>query len=629
MITVFLKYFESTKVVKILELKVSFFYLCIQKRKMLSKYFHSLYAGNPVLLLVLICFFTVVMWIGMGEFYTKGEPREASVAVSMIERGQWVLPEVYAGETAYKPPFTHWLTAVFSIPSGKVSPFTSRLPSALAFTGMIIAVFLFYRKCYSKEVAFFTCLIMITCFELHRAAMTSRVDMMLTSLTVFALVMFFGWERKQLSGFPVPAALAMSCAALTKGPVGIMLPMLVFGIYLIVLRYNLLKIVLKLLPVVIASFVLPAVWYYFAYIEGGQPFLDLVWAENFGRLLGQKDLPINYALGHEEGWWYNFLTLAAGFLPWTLVLFVTWKDLLRTVKFLLRTVKHLLRTVKHLLRTVKSSLRTVKHLLRTVKPSLRTVKSSLRTVKHLLKTVKPSLRTVKHLLRTVKLSLRTVKHLLRTVKFSLKTVKHLLITVFMKLFGGLKESMYKIKSDRPTLFSLIAAAVTVGFYCIPLSKRSVYLMPAYPFIAFFIARYVLYLKNKAWLKHIYRITAAYIVLWTVIDAVALPIYKNSITQKPFAECLKQKYPALKKNVYAMNNLLEYSNMYGLNFYLDCSLRDFEKDRPDEGYLLIGNESFERVDVRYGGDYRFEQLECYENKCRDGEKKILLVYFKKT
>jgi hypothetical protein len=36
-------------------------------------------------------------------------------------------------------------------------------------------------------------------------------------------------------------------------------------------------------------------------------------------------------------------------------------------------------------------------------------------------------------------------------------------------------------------FSLLVAAVIVGFFCLPSSKRSVYLLPAYPFIAFLAA----------------------------------------------------------------------------------------------------------------------------------------------
>ena len=41
--------------------------------------------------------------------------------------------------------------------------------------------------------------------------------------------------------------------------------------------------------------------------------------------------------------------------------------------------------------------------------------------------------------------------------------------------------------DAITLFSFLAVVLIFGFYCIPKSKRSVYLLPVYPFVAYFIA----------------------------------------------------------------------------------------------------------------------------------------------
>ena len=55
-------------------------------------------------MVIVICIISVLPWIGLGDFSTKGEPREAAVAVSMLETGNWVLPQVYANEFAYKPP---------------------------------------------------------------------------------------------------------------------------------------------------------------------------------------------------------------------------------------------------------------------------------------------------------------------------------------------------------------------------------------------------------------------------------------------------------------------------------------------------------------------------------------------
>jgi 4-amino-4-deoxy-L-arabinose transferase-like glycosyltransferase len=498
---------------------------------------------KPLSVLTAICLISVVAWIGRGDYYTKGEPREASVAVSMLTRNQWTLPDVYAGEKAYKPPFTHWLTAIFSLPQGRVTPFSSRLPSALAFTAMILIAFPFFRRLFNLETAFLTCLVMLTSFELHRAAMTSRVDMTLTFFTVAALILLFRWEHERgLRGFPLMAVLAMSGATLTKGPVGIVLPLLVAGVYLVVLRYNLPRIIRKLLIPTLASLVLPTVWYYLARRVGGQEYFDLVWAENFGRFFGQHNLNIRYDLGHEEGWWYNFMTLAAGFLPWTLLV------------------------------------------------------------------------AALGLGQLVAIRRNKTKIQFRPVSF---------------LTDKLIRKEYFHKEEKVLLFSALSACLIIVFYCIPMSKRSVYLMPAYPFIAFFVAIYVLRRKQVVRrLQLLYPAIAVYVALWIVIDATILPAWKNSISQRPFAEELKRKYELSSTNIYAMNDLRDYSNMYGLNFYFDNSFQDFAVAEADSGYLFAGVKSFDKIEQKYGASYSFETLEHYENRCRDGESEILLLWFRK-
>jgi hypothetical protein len=78
----------------------------------------------------------------------------------------------------------------------------------------------------------------------------------------------------------------------------------------------------------------------------------------------------------------------------------------------------------------------------------------------------------------------------------------------------------------------------------------------------------------------------------------------------------------------MNNLLEYSHMYGLNFYLKNRFHNFEKEQAQEGYFFVGKESFEKVLKKYGKTYRFRFLEEYINKNRDGERVMQLYHFMK-
>ena len=89
--------------------------------------------------------------------------------------------------------------------------------------------------------------------------------------------------------------------------------------------------------------------------------------------------------------------------------------------------------------------------------------------------------------------------------------------------------------EKEKLFSLVALVCIIFFYSIPSSKRSVYLMPAYPFIAIFLAQYTLYITEYR--TKVTRVFAAFMASITavVVIAVALtmagaikPVHKPSI-----------------------------------------------------------------------------------------------------
>lgn len=82
-------------------------------------------------LLFAVCFFSLFLFLGSTIFNTRGEPREAVVALSMIHEGNWVLPINNGVDMAYKPPFFHWLAALCSLLTGGVSEYATRMPSAL------------------------------------------------------------------------------------------------------------------------------------------------------------------------------------------------------------------------------------------------------------------------------------------------------------------------------------------------------------------------------------------------------------------------------------------------------------------------------------------------------------------
>ena len=353
----------------------------------------------PFWIVFLVAVITLLPFLGNTDFTTKGEPREAVVALSMLNQHNWILPTNNGVDIPYKPPFFQWCIALFSLPFGHITAYTSRLPSAIALIIMLSWGAAFYARRKNSQVSVLAAVLTLTAFEVHRAGTNCRVDMVLTLFIVGALYQLYRWWEHDCHQLPWWAILAMSAATLTKGPVGIVLPCFVMTVFMTVMTWRqqgsykslALRLVGKLLPAAILACVLPALWYWAAYQQGGENFLWLVMDENFGRFMGKMA-----HVTHANGWYYNLLTLITGWLPWTLPvvlsLFVLpWKQFSR-------------------------------------------------------------------------------QHFADSVR----------------------------KADALQVFTWLAFLLILIFYCIPKSKRSVYLLPCYPFMAVLLAEYLVWLAKRSY-----------------------------------------------------------------------------------------------------------------------------------
>lgn len=256
-------------------------------------------------------------WLSAKPFYSKGEPREAVVAQSMLETGNWVLPRRYSDEVPSKPPFVHWLMAAASLPAGAVSEFSARLPSALFSIAAVFSLYIFLMARTSAELALTSSALLLGAIEWHRAALTCRVDMTLAALLTLSFLSLFRWEERKLRGYPLDLILCTAAATLSKGPVAAILTCAVTFIYLFILRYRLLVIALSIGRILLPSIIVPLVWYLLAYRQGGAQFIDTIWNENVGRMTS------NMAEGeppHNAGVAYLWGMVLLGLMPWTLIL---------------------------------------------------------------------------------------------------------------------------------------------------------------------------------------------------------------------------------------------------------------------------------------------------------------------
>ena len=553
----------------------------------------------------------------MGEFYTKGEPREATVATSILNTGNWILPADYADEIAYKPPFMHWFIAAFSLPQGYVSETTARLPSALGLIGitMMFFVVLYKRKTITQTAL--ACLILLTSFEMHRSGIEARVDMTLAFFMIAGLFSLFKWAENDLKGYPLLIPVFLTGAAFVKGPVGIILPCLVFGGYLLLLqKYSLWKIIIKNVMVALPALAILLIWYVLAYQQGGQHFFNLVYAENFGRFFGgnSQQLGISYDLGHKGPFWYYIPAIILGFLPWSLLIIfsifgISYSKLFKN--FTPRKAAFWQRLAAMDRFTLFSIVSVIVILV------FYAIPISKRSVY-----IMPAYPFAAYLLMLLyEWALEVKPRFIKLISYFILVFSGLFLSIrFVFHFFNLYDVVKPLFHDSRTLHDI--NTFSVAFQSLDILAISMWIL----LLAAFITCCIL-LKGKASLSLLFGTLVLFICLQVFLEASVFPVFKNSYSSKPFAEKIEAKYN-LTGNTYVFIDLKEYPNLYGLNFYTGNHFKNFEKELPTKGYFITGSTMIDRIRQKYTGRYTFKELERSADRFNDFNDMMVLYQITK-
>ena len=177
------------------------------------------------------------------DLWAPDEPYFAEGAREMLVDGRWAVPHVNGAVTTDKPPLFFWIIALLSLPAGRVTPLTARLPSALAGLGSVaLAMRLGRRLAATSEAArlapeapaasgepdaALAGLVLATTHLHWDKARSAQIDALLALLILAALSAFVEFRAGRAAGrrsgllFWGAAALAV----LAKGPVGLLLPL--------------------------------------------------------------------------------------------------------------------------------------------------------------------------------------------------------------------------------------------------------------------------------------------------------------------------------------------------------------------------------------------------------------------
>lgn len=147
-------------------------------------------------------------------------PLYASIARTMVEKGNYV--ELFSHGTDWldKPHFPFWVTAVFF----EIFGFTTwayKLPAILFLLSGVVYTYLLARKLYDEKTAYWAAIILLTAQHIIISNTDVRAEPYLTGLIIGSIYHFYRayTEKKNLQ--LVLGALLAACAIMTKGPFAI------------------------------------------------------------------------------------------------------------------------------------------------------------------------------------------------------------------------------------------------------------------------------------------------------------------------------------------------------------------------------------------------------------------------
>ncbi|MCP4365076.1 MAG: glycosyltransferase family 39 protein, partial [Planctomycetes bacterium] len=84
--------------------------------------------GFSLAILILVSLVMFFLDLGGRDLWAPDEGEYAQISQEMLETGDWVIPQLNGIPSAQKPPFFNWAAAVLSLPAGRVTELTARLP---------------------------------------------------------------------------------------------------------------------------------------------------------------------------------------------------------------------------------------------------------------------------------------------------------------------------------------------------------------------------------------------------------------------------------------------------------------------------------------------------------------------
>lgn len=181
-----------------------------------------------------------VLFVGLGNsrLWDQDEGYFASAAAEMYSRGEVVVP-TYNGELfSHKPPMMYWGMMIGFKLFG-VNEFGARFFSAVFGLATVFVVYGIGRRLFDARTAFFSAIALSTSIFFTVVSRAATPDSYLTFFVSLSILVWIRDIRLDSESLSLPrwstwvaTYLVMALAVLTKGPIGLLFPATVIGLFL-------------------------------------------------------------------------------------------------------------------------------------------------------------------------------------------------------------------------------------------------------------------------------------------------------------------------------------------------------------------------------------------------------------
>jgi 4-amino-4-deoxy-L-arabinose transferase-like glycosyltransferase len=270
---------------------------------------------NYVIALLILC--AAVNFFGLGKlpFLGPDEPRYAEVAREMYQARDWISPTLGGISWFEKPVLTYWLSITGYNLFG-VSEFAARFGIAVVASFGVLLLYFFGKKIRSSRFGYLSASVLVTCGMWPGFSRSVTFDLTLSVALELALLSFFLWQSGEDGKGKMRLwclfSFALGVAVLAKGLVGIVLPAIIIGPFLILTRR--LRIVLKPGLLLSGIFILAATaatWYWPVISRHGAYFInEFFLSHHFQRYVSNK-------FRHPQPFYFFVIVVLAGSFPWS------------------------------------------------------------------------------------------------------------------------------------------------------------------------------------------------------------------------------------------------------------------------------------------------------------------------